>query len=398
MRSRRRCGLLEVLRGRIISACAEQTATRWTIVKFGSDHLRVCGADAFCHNCGQRFKGSSPRVRSRRLFLGFVLLGFGIISACAEQTGADSAGSQSGGDHLRVCGADSLNVTVPVPLCGSSPRVRSRLRGRTGDGDVVGIISACAEQTLHTRSRGVRAGDHLRVCGADVDAALGVVVEVGSSPRVRSRRRVQGNGVRAHGIISACAEQTRNTRIPSGRAGDHLRVCGADGADDDALPVGAGSSPRVRSRPVHRIEQIPHGGIISACAEQTEAGTQRGVRKGDHLRVCGADDCSMPSASCWAGSSPRVRSRPMRARHGSHAPGIISACAEQTHARSPTRIRGRDHLRVCGADAYAVAVGSDNDGSSPRVRSRHRPRWIHGYGARIISACAEQTRGPLTTG
>ena len=151
-------------------------------------------------------------------------------------------------DHLRVCGADYGCQTIRNSLTGSSPRVRSRPSRQRHRTPVLGIISACAEQTLCNRCRSLCSWDHLRVCGADNVCDGHSSAQDGSSPRVRSRRSPQfGCGLIA-GIISACAEQTGRQGTSDERCEDHLRVCGADGVDRirDVLPEG--SSPRVRSR------------------------------------------------------------------------------------------------------------------------------------------------------
>ena len=54
--------------------------------------------------------------------------------------------------------------------------------------------------------------DHLRVCGADSDQVDSLIDSLGSSPRVRSRQAHSSFGKSGHGIISACAEQTRSLR------------------------------------------------------------------------------------------------------------------------------------------------------------------------------------------
>ena len=51
------------------------------------------------------------------------------------------------------------------------------------------------------------------------------------------------------------------------------------------------------------------------------------------------------------GSSPRVRSRLRPLTEFNNAQRIISACAEQTRVGGALHPRGKDHLRVCGADA-----------------------------------------------
>ena len=188
------------------------------------------------------------------------------------------------------------------------------------------------------------------MCGADITLVIGLLSDVGSSPRVRSRHAgyigVHGSG----GIISACAEQT-GTGTPATRCSwDHLRVCGADEAANDDAPFWAGSSPRVRSRRERVGRLVRHPGIISACAEQT---TRTGVplcNMRDHLRVCGADKVATLLESRDMGSSPRVRSRPLQHHRLLPQRRIISACAEQTIHVLLSSQRGRDHLRVCGAD------------------------------------------------
>ena len=191
---------------------------------------------------------------------------------------------------------------------------------------------------------------------------------------MRSRPRRRGRLVAGHGIISACAEQTRRWRSDVTCRRDHLRVCGADRrVDEERKPV-RGSSPRVRSRP--RIPLSPKRlmGIISACAEQTSLMAICRRSSGDHLRVCGADFDGSDGSSNNAGSSPRVRSRLRLWRVRCEFGGIISACAEQTGRLPCRKDPPRDHLRVCGADTGSFFGGRFEKGSSPRVRSRRHGR------------------------
>ena len=211
-----------------------------------------------------------------------------------------------------MCGADSnwqCDIDTGV---GSSPRVRSRLGVYVGAPVARGIISACAEQTAILTSRCSAGADHLRVCGADVNAQLVNGGFVGSSPRVRSRPCPTRSWSRSPGIISACAEQTQIPRIRPALDGDHLRVCGADQVRDTMYGTSQGSSPRVRSRQQDHHQQRPRTGIISACAEQTILKPTSHEPIGDHLRVCGADRPRRSILAAGAGSSPRVRSRPRR--------------------------------------------------------------------------------------
>ena len=258
----------------------------------------------------------------------------------------------------------------------------------------IGIISACAEQTVPQKPMAVPSRDHLRVCGADF-AAYGVAFcAMGSSPRVRSRPFMGDSQCAYGGIISACAEQTDLHALFGTSGRDHLRVCGADLIGLLKQKSKHGSSPRVRSRLRESLPSSHSTGIISACAEQTTAPIPSPNSRWDHLRVCGADLLCLGVFDELVGSSPRVRSRRGRGREDHPGHGIISACAEQTARRGGDAKCCGDHLRVCGADPMSPHTNEMKAGSSPRVRSRQ-----HGGNRRrpvggIISACAEQTVRP----
>ena len=173
-----------------------------------SDHLRVCGADGDHVELRVNDPGSSPRVRSRQGVVPVIPEPIRIISACAEQTRTRRRGLRLARDHLRVCGADGRRELHRDHGEGSSPRVRSRQGHRWSLATRSRIISACAEQTTRVSAVTGRIWDHLRVCGADKALQQLPEVRTGSSPRVRSRLRGSCNVHAQRGIISACAEQT----------------------------------------------------------------------------------------------------------------------------------------------------------------------------------------------
>ena len=108
-----------------------------------------------------------------------------------------------------MCGADAVWRLFGFRVAGSPPRVRSRPGEPSGGIPAVGITSACAEQTIGAECDAVVSGDHLRVCGADLIVLTVLVGWVGSPPRVRSRLEADAGGPLRLGITSACAEQTR---------------------------------------------------------------------------------------------------------------------------------------------------------------------------------------------
>ena len=210
------------------------------------------------------------------------------------------------------------------------------------------------------------------MCGADLLTFGGFSVGSGSPPRVRSRHKVVSYLLDGSGITSACAEQTKTLDFEYNPLEDHLRVCGADKGNDGNTHKMSGSPPRVRSRRVEGDHREPQTGITSACAEQTGTPPTTTCAAWDHLRVCGADLYAIIPTPPVMGSPPRVRSR----RVSNHA---SCRC-------------GGDHLRVCGADCGLSYPPHPMGGSPPRVRSRLDGDCLTGSVVGITSACAEQTR------
>ena len=351
----------------------------------------MCGADKVPSISGALSVGSPPRVRSRQLVGLVVEPQAGITSACAEQTKPNPRSTSRCRDHLRVCGADADKLAANSVNAGSPPRVRSRLGHQRTRRDSPGITSACAEQTRCNAGTATGAGDHLRVCGADDEVRLLDVPGAGSPPRVRSRPPLPGNGHVRDGITSACAEQTVARWTPACPNWDHLRVCGADNITPQPLVPPVGSPPRVRSRRFRFRFRFNRLGITSACAEQTCIGWLEYPAVVDHLRVCGADRYAYGFMNRFSGSPPRVRSRLCSVSPLAFWLGITSACAEQTWSLKRLSSSSRDHLRVCGADLQGDLEQLSGSGSPPRVRSRLPCPCCRSGDGGITSACAEQT-------
>ena len=168
-------------------------------------------------------------------------------------------------------------------------------------------------------------------------------------------------------------------------------MCGAVGNSTSTAAAIGGSSPRVRSGRLKDVAQKRRVGIISACAERSERRGAGQRRLRDHLRVCGAVSSIVILRSRRMGSSPRVRSGPLHPFAWNLPLGIISACAERSLLLIIKASINRDHLRVCGAVGIAGHAQGFELGSSPRVRSGlHAEIWLF-HPAGIISACAERS-------
>jgi len=195
----------------------------------------------------------------------------GLIPACAGQTPAPRITARRCRAHPRVCGADIGEPENYEHNPGSSPRVRGRhaLPGLVHL--LLGLIPACAGQTMPRVCSIPRARAHPRVCGADAFA---------SAASTRPGR-----------LIPACAGQTRSPPASLCNHQAHPRVCGADGCTGDGRRPDLGSSPRVRGRRLPRLVHLWTIGLIPACAGQTYNSKGKSAPVGAHPRVCGADSC-----------------------------------------------------------------------------------------------------------
>ena len=249
----------------------------------------MCGADPVPLHEPVYGPGLPPRVRSRSRRGYRQHVGRGITSACAEQTTAPKAMTGTPRDYLRVCGADLVVFGVYGDDGGLPPRVRSRQPVLTGREASRGITSACAEQTQSSAQPPSSGGDYLRVCGADGYLGRFTGRGTGLPPRVRSRQPPLVRLRTVRRITSACAEQTIRPLLTTERLRDYLRVCGADGFDKVIPCAWRGLPPRVRSRRLIAGLVDIGLGITSACAEQTSISACSAARSSDYLRVCGAD-------------------------------------------------------------------------------------------------------------
>ena len=172
--------------------------------------------------------------------------------------------------HPRVCGENSEQSAIMIRSRGSSPRVRGKLSPAIRDLAPVGLIPACAGKTRRLSSCDNSASAHPRVCGENTYSNVEQEWIAGSSPRVRGKP-VEGNAqTYSNGLIPACAGKTTAKDIRDFASGAHPRVCGENEAAKDDRPQKLGSSPRVRGKP-QMVQAIKSGSrLIPACAGKTD--------------------------------------------------------------------------------------------------------------------------------
>ena len=197
----------------IIPACAGSTPTATRPSREPRDHPRMCGEHFTTTGSPYCSSGSSPHVRGAPTgdLLG-VTIG-GIIPACAGSTPTATRPSREPRDHPRMCGEHLPDVSLAVPLPGSSPHVRGALARRFASGSATGIIPACAGSTpMSPTGRGAM-WDHPRMCGEHSRPMKSRSNCGGSSPHVRGARQSRSLINLSLGIIPACAGSTSETAL-----------------------------------------------------------------------------------------------------------------------------------------------------------------------------------------
>ena len=337
--------------------------------------------------------GSSPRMRGKPSTRGLQGTRRRIIPAHAGQTTSGLPGSVTSSDHPRACGA---NVEMHASLgshVGSSPRMRGKLICRFCRRCRMRIIPAHAGQTTRTTSCPARYPDHPRACGANLGKIGSLFGSFGSSPRMRGKRRPRPCPRTPVRIIPAHAGQTSGSRWGLDGNADHPRACGANAPVHVAARDPAGSSPRMRGKPVRSRRLRARRRIIPAHAGQTNSVPAKRSSHADHPRACGANGQQFLTNLGTFGSSPRMRGKPRLERDDSRTRRIIPAHAGQT-SRTPTPTPTvSDHPRACGANAAAGRIRTLRRGSSPRMRGKQGGRRKLEREIRIIPAHAGQTTG-----
>ena len=170
---------------RFIPACAGNTSDFSFPPSYLPVHPRVCGEHRYDRACSQCPFGSSPRVRGTPIRHSLPRARLRFIPACAGNTCATVGRAEHMAVHPRVCGEHTRYGVTADPGTGSSPRVRGTRLVRFDAGRSRRFIPACAGNTFATAPRPPATPVHPRVCG---EHSLNLHVPaptLGSSPRVR---------------------------------------------------------------------------------------------------------------------------------------------------------------------------------------------------------------------
>ena len=375
----------------LIPARAGKTPRGGRHDRHGRAHPRACGENTTPTPENARAVGSSPRVRGKR---GRGREGRrlrGLIPACAGKTTEPTPSRENWRAHPRVCGENAYSRATRSASSGSSPRVRGKL---VQQGQILvrhGLIPACAGKTLRLLGRRRGPGAHPRVCGENQVLRVAVDPESGSSPRVRGKQEGAGGEPCRVGLIPACAGKTGSPASLTSGGRAHPRVCGENEGALRSVLARWGSSPRVRGKltPI-TIVAIPTR-LIPACAGKTVRDRSRAAADRAHPRVCGENALVVWENVEGAGSSPRVRGKPIRSFTASRTLRLIPACAGKTLFSGRPGIQAAAHPRVCGENARVSVCGTVGVGSSPRVRGKRNYPSEEFMPLGLIPACAGKT-------
>ena len=152
----------------------------------------------------------------------------GLIPAYAGKTGRRCGRLHPRRAHPRVCGENRRQITRPLSIVGSSPRMRGKLYAIAIRERWSGLIPAYAGKTRFAVGSSLTWPAHPRVCGENLDMVCVFGLFVGSSPRMRGKQCARFRFVRLRGLIPAYAGKTICLAV---------EVCAS-----------AGSSPRMRGK------------------------------------------------------------------------------------------------------------------------------------------------------
>ena len=332
----------------IIPACAGNTRAYRRWYAWIRDHPRMRGEHLWPRPSRIFWEGSSPHARGTRGHGRLRYHGDGIIPACAGNTDYIADRPYSQRDHPRMRG-EHIDTGSPRSMCrGSSPHARGTQTSSNTVVSDIGIIPACAGNTMAVRFHVSSHGDHPRMRGEHQVMTRMSEKERGSSPHARGTPFTGDVGTVRLRIIPACAGNTSAFGMRMMVRWDHPRMRGEHRLRHRRLRYRRGSSPHARGTPEVTAGNSRTNGIIPACAGNTLKYVVRFRLYGDHPRMRGEHLFPRQAQGRSPGSSPHARGTPAPDRSRFRSAGIIPACAGNTLNKSWNGGTIRDHPRMRG--------------------------------------------------
>ena len=293
--------------------------------------------------------------------------------------------------HPRACGENNALAMQELGFTGSSPRVRGKQERRSRSRLGARLIPARAGKTFLFSQLHQYGTAHPRACGENLSPVPAGWAQDGSSPRVRGKRTEDLGGDHRGGLIPARAGKTPSWEPPHPSRWAHPRACGENRAEAAARYCEWGSSPRVRGKLRQDGERGVLNGLIPARAGKTSKGSPTLSKRWAHPRACGENEQYLVLRALEEGSSPRVRGKHRRVVDRPARAGLIPARAGKTGPSSRTRLPGPAHPRACGENWALFPAPVASSGSSPRVRGKPAVGGDSTNAYRLIPARAGKT-------
>ena len=254
--------------------------------------------------------GSSPLTRGKPGPAPAAGPSVGLIPAHAGKTGTGRHSRRGSRAHPRSRGENErARQDAGIPW-GSSPLTRGKQYDPKTGHAVGGLIPAHAGKTASRRQRSRSIGAHPRSRGENHRRRPFLVPVSGSSPLTRGKLRQRRQGHSVHGLIPAHAGKTQGGRERFPRARAHPRSRGENAGSSACGPRARGSSPLTRGKPKEKSCTGPKARLIPAHAGKTRRRLGMAPRNTAHPRSRGENEFdSQTNAHAW-GSSPLTRGKP----------------------------------------------------------------------------------------
>ena len=315
---------------RLIPAWAGKTSRPRASRRRARAHPRVGGENWGGEERMSVSAGSSPRGRGKLEIIPQVRIVIGLIPAWAGKTVAGDDAGDGRGAHPRVGGENPVTSSSNRHPPGSSPRGRGKQDPRAVVADIAGLIPAWAGKTVPRGRIAVSVSAHPRVGGENPASTLGVSMGAGSSPRGRGKHPGHYSPPSRLRLIPAWAGKTMSVSFVVGAAGAHPRVGGENIQAAVSVVVEWGSSPRGRGKRRSFPDRGNAKGLIPAWAGKTLDPRICQAGRAAHPRVGGENVVAETKNFSRAGSSPRGRGKPRSHKRKEHWPRLIPAWAGKT--------------------------------------------------------------------
>ena len=214
-----------------------------------------------------------------------------LIPAHAGKTGVGRRINQDAWAHPRACGENETPAGISREISGSSPRMRGKHQRNRRCRRRPRLIPAHAGKTIVTTSKGKPSPAHPRACGENFTLRRPAQTLEGSSPRMRGKHHRPIRHANRRRLIPAHAGKTLRWFSCNYYRQAHPRACGENRSGKTFSSLLAGSSPRMRGKPMYRLTWRLSIGLIPAHAGKTICFKKAFYRVQAHPRACGENVC-----------------------------------------------------------------------------------------------------------